>query len=290
MRYQQQQLRNAPLVPVDIGSANPLPGRTLPNETFVARAEHSDVHNHLGSERQYDRAGIGVVMSGLLDYQGQIGTATLVPGTVVFGNAEEHFRVHHIDTDKIQRLVVWYDHALLEEVASAYGCAVPRFQVVSLPPGKAAAFIYTRMQALARGCANPLEAAGDLAVMGLTLAADERQNVTVSRRDRKRILAVVDYIEHSFSEPCTVEMLASMSGASRFHFMRLFKTVIGLSPNQYVINARLRAAATRIIGCKAPVSEIALECGFNDISHFNTTFRAMFGCTPRQMRGMSGTA
>jgi len=98
---------------------------------------------------------------------------------------------------------------------------------------------------------------------------------------------VVTHIEQSFSESCSIDTLAAIAGSSRFRFMRQFKAVTGRSPSQYVISLRLRVAAARIAETDARILQIALECGFNDISHFNTKFRAKFGCTPRQMRNRS---
>ena len=264
--------------------ASIVPGQTALAAPVFVRPESCNIHRCPRCERQYDKAGIGVVVSGFLDYKAQNGSTTVVPGTALFGNVGEFFNVDHLDANEFEKLVVWYDGTLLEEIADAYDVAVPRFQVVAVPPGKIAANIYVGMQALARGRADPLEVAGALAIAGLAIKDDKRRRPPVSARDRRRILAVVAYIEQSFSQPCAIETLAAMAGSSRYHFMRQFKAVTGLSPNQYVIAMRLRAAANRIAETDAQISKIALDCGFNEISHFNTSFRAMFGRTPRQMR------
>lgn len=276
--------------PHEESGANPgnpdaiVPGHTALAAPFFVRTESCNIHRCPHCERQYDKPGIGVVVSGVLDYKAQSGAATVVPGTALFGNVGEFFNVDHLDANELEKLCAWYDGAFLEEIADAYDVAVPRFQVVALPPGKIAANIYTRLQAAARGWADPLEVAGALAVTGLAIKDDKRRRPQVSGRDRQRILSVVSHIERSFSESCSVDELAAIAGSSRFHFMRKFKAVTGLSPNQYVIATRLRAAATRIAESGAQISQIAFDCGFNDISHFTNSFRAMFGCSPRRMR------
>jgi AraC-like DNA-binding protein len=133
----------------------------------------------------------------------------------------------------------------------------------------------------------PLEAVGAQAVTGLAMKDGKRCQAQISGRDRERILSVVTHIEQSFSDSCSIDALAAIAGSSRFHFMRQFKAVTGRSPNQYIISLRLRVAAARIAETNARILQIALECGFNDISHFNIKFRTMFGCTPRQMRNRS---
>jgi AraC-like DNA-binding protein len=235
-------------------------------------------------EKQYERAGIGFVLSGWFDYRGQAGATTGVPGSVIFGNQDEHFSVNHLDSSGIRRLVVWYDRAFLEQVAGAHAVDKVQFRAVALPPGKAAASAFAWMRALAEESDDADEAACSLALTALIANEAQRGSQHVSPRERRRILAVVRHVGESFCEPCPVDALARISGFSRFRFMHLFKAVIGQSVNQYVINTRLRAAAARLIETKAPVSEIALDVGFNDISHFNTCFRAAFACTPRQLR------
>ncbi len=290
MHVHQQQSRSPALVPVDVSHQNPLPGKISPDMPFIARAEQSGVHDRRGAERLYDKSGIGILLGGLIEYKSHAGTVTAVPGTVMFGNVDEHFWAARLNDSRIDRLALWYDRTFLDEIADAWELDEPRFPVVGLPPGKTASSFYARVRALASGWADPLETASSLAITGMTLKNESRRNPVVAGRDRQRILSVVSYIEDSFATPCSIDTLALVSGSSRFHFMRQFKAVTGLSPNQYVLNVRLRAAATRITETRASVSEIALDCGFNDISHFNTYFRATFGCTPRQMRGQSREA
>ena len=78
-----------------------------------------------------------------------------------------------------------------------------------------------------------------------------------------------------------------MAQLSKFHFLRAFATEIGESPGRYVVAARLRAAADRLIASREPIASIALNVGFNDLSHFNATFRATFGTTPSAWRSAS---
>ena len=99
-----------------------------------------------------------------------------------------------------------------------------------------------------------------------------------------RIAEVVCYVERHYAEPCSLRCLAGMAGLSRFHFLRLFRAATGVSPHQYIIALRLRAAADRLRSSADPVTSIALDVGFNDLSHFNLLFRRSFGVAPRQWR------
>ena len=81
-----------------------------------------------------------------------------------------------------------------------------------------------------------------------------------------------------------LELLASTSKMSEFHFVRVFKQVTSVTPHQYILRARLREAATRLKTGSEPVIEIALDTGFQDLSNFHHAFRAEFGVSPRAYR------
>lgn len=91
---------------------------------------------------------------------------------------------------------------------------------------------------------------------------------------------VLDYIEDNCHQPVRLVELANLSGYSRFHFSRVFKDHIGLSPMQYVERSRIERAKAFIRSAQLPIAEIALMVGFADQSHFTRRFRHHVGCTP----------
>jgi transcriptional regulator GlxA family with amidase domain len=66
-------------------------------------------------------------------------------------------------------------------------------------------------------------------------------------------------------------------------FLRTFQQLTGLTPHQYVRRMRLREAAVRLSTQQTKVLDIALDCGFGDVSNFNRAFRNEFGENPRQL-------
>ena len=78
--------------------------------------------------------------------------------------------------------------------------------------------------------------------------------------------------------------LAEVAGLSRYHFLRTFKRITGTTPHQWLLRARLRAAAERLVTTREPVTRIALGVGFADLSNFVRSFRAEFGVSPRRYR------
>jgi AraC family transcriptional regulator len=71
---------------------------------------------------------------------------------------------------------------------------------------------------------------------------------------------------------------------SPFHFLRLFSSVLGVTPHQYLIRSRLRRAARLLADDARSITDIALEVGFGDLSNFVRTFHRAAGVSPRTFR------
>jgi transcriptional regulator GlxA family with amidase domain len=91
-------------------------------------------------------------------------------------------------------------------------------------------------------------------------------------------------IENNEEIPEDLTSLAGIARLSPYHFLRTFQALTGTTPHQYLLRVRLRRAAIRLKVESARISDIALDCGFGDISNFNRAFRAEFGINPRRYR------
>jgi AraC-like DNA-binding protein len=76
------------------------------------------------------------------------------------------------------------------------------------------------------------------------------------------------------------ERAAREVSLSPFHFLQLFARVIGVTPYQYVIRARLCHAARLLEGNSQPITGIAPDVGFGDLSNFVRTFHRAAGVSP----------
>jgi AraC family transcriptional regulator len=235
-------------------------------------------------EKRYSQPAIGIVLSGSFEYRAKSSSATAVPGALVFGNTDETFCCRHLERGGNQRQVAKFATRFLQEIAEDLGLDEPAFRVAVVPPGELAAKGFGMMQRLAKAGEAGEEAAYELAGMALQVNRAELSLSRVSTRNQSRILGVVAHLESRFNEPWTLRELAGLVPLSVYHFLRLFKAVVGQSPSQYILHARLRAAASRLLASRAPVSEVALQAGFNDISHFNACFRRHFGQSPMRWR------
>jgi transcriptional regulator GlxA family with amidase domain len=127
------------------------------------------------------------------------------------------------------------------------------------------------------------ELAIELAGTAIGLAGRTRRAAPPSPHEG-RMSEVLRYMAARSAEPHTIAALASMAKLSPYHFLRSFKSVTGVTPHQWLLRARLQAAAGKLARTRAPVTEIALDVGFDDLSNFTRTFRAEFGTSPRQYR------
>jgi AraC-like DNA-binding protein len=84
--------------------------------------------------------------------------------------------------------------------------------------------------------------------------------------------------------PPTLQALATACGVSSNGFARAFRGSTGLSPRQWLISFRITRAQEMLADSAVPLSDIALDCGFCDQSHFTRTFTQTVGKTPAVWR------
>jgi AraC-like DNA-binding protein len=229
-------------------------------------------------ERRYAGPSIGVVISGGVDYRAQSGRGAAGPGAIVFGNAGEAFSCRHLDAGGARRAVMALSAEVLAEVARDCGLDDPAFAVAVLPPSRRAAPLYGAVRRAAAG-ALPEDAVLELMAASLRIAR-AAPPPRVAAAERTRVLDVARMLDDAYDEPLSLGDMAQAAQLSRYHFVRVFRAVVGDSPHQYLIGARLRAAANRLLDTRKSITAIALDVGFNDISHFNATFRRAFGASP----------
>ena len=99
-----------------------------------------------------------------------------------------------------------------------------------------------------------------------------------------KLLDVTDYINENIAAEIKLSDLATLAGISQFHFSRLFKKSVGISPIQYLIKQRIERAKLLLKNSELSVTEIALSCGFNSHSHLGKYFRQLTGFSPSEYR------
>lgn len=236
---------------------------------------------------------IAMVVAGSFEYRVGNGSAAgelMTPGSLLLGAAGQSFECAHEHAAGDRCLSFHYTPAYFEQLAADMGTLGGRraLRLPRLPPTRALSPLFADACSAVTGT-RAIEwdrLSMDIAEHALR-ALDDRpgtRRIAPPVRATARVTAIVRYIERHPSTNLLLEHLAREAGLSPYHFLRTFQQVAGVTPHQYVLRVRLLEAATRLLASRAPVIDIALDCGFGDLSNFNRAFRVEFGVSPRHYR------
>lgn len=108
------------------------------------------------------------------------------------------------------------------------------------------------------------------------------------RPDHRLIRPALSYLAEHYAEPVTIGQLAGYCNLSKSYFMGCFKRATGMSAMEHLCQLRIRAACEALGKTGRSVSEIAADCGFQNLSGFNRQFKKRVGCSPAQYRKSAG--
>ncbi len=95
------------------------------------------------------------------------------------------------------------------------------------------------------------------------------------------------WIDAHSHQQIDLDAAAAQADISPFHFLRLFSSVLGVTPHQYLVRSRLRHAARLLADDDLSVTDVAYDVGFGDLSNFVRTFHRAAGVSPRKFREAS---
>jgi AraC family transcriptional regulator len=99
-----------------------------------------------------------------------------------------------------------------------------------------------------------------------------------------------DFLHAHFTESLSVEAVAATVDMHPAHLIRTFRQYYGCTLGDYVRRLRVEYASHLLSASEMPLSQIALETGFADQSHFSRTFKSLTGMTPTEFQKVSGRA
>lgn len=129
----------------------------------------------------------------------------------------------------------------------------------------------------------PLISQGDQ-VLGIAGITREFRKSGESWRPHQQFVKVIQHINQNYQGPIQVETLASLMCLSVNQFERKFKQVFQISPIKFLTGYRIHQACHDLLHTDHTITQIALENGFYDHSHFIRHFRKIMGVTPNQYR------
>jgi len=229
---------------------------------------------------------VALVAGGTFAYRSEQGRAMMTPGALLLGNRGACFQCSH-EHGRGDRCISFHFsgerwEALTDELKSVRG---GRFASPKLAPRQALAPLYADAEhACDVGDVQALEETGLRLAAAALLGGDGYALPKITRRDQKRVAEAIRLIECAAERPISLDDMASSAATSPFHFLRVFRQVAGMTPYQFVLKTRLHRAALRLRTSAEPVSSIALDAGFNDLSTFNRRFRTIMGAAPSAYR------
>ena len=211
------------------------------------------------------------------------------PGALLLGNHGACYQCGHDHSTGDRCVSVQLSPDYFGEIAAtAAGSSNFKFPAAMLPASRGTLPHTVLLEARGMAKRDPLDVEEQVvhfiadAVRLLSGAAGAPQRV--SAQDARRVSRALRHIEEHSAEPLDLDRLASVAASSKFHFLRIFRRSVGLTPHQFLLSTRLRRAALRLISTPDAVSAIAYETGFGDLSTFNAAFRDRFGANPLAFR------
>lgn len=256
-------------------------------------------------EEQHDAHAVAVVLGGSFQYHTAAGHALMTPGSLLVGRAGDAFTCSHEHASGDRCLSFEYSPEFFDSIRSV--AARPRsrsarsaFRSLRIPPQRELSPLISRaFSRLDSGSCNTAEVWEEIAITlaGRTLEflADFTPGTNGAPPSTyARVTRAVRLIESRIQETghesgaedaLSLRRLAEEARLSPYHFLRTFEHLTGLTPHQYIRRLRLRRAAAALATSRGSrVLDVALDCGFNDVSNFNHAFRSEFRCAPRAFR------
>lgn len=214
-----------------------------------------------------------------------------VPNKLTFGAGYEHLLV------KVQR------HTLTEKLANMIGAPVQRpleFEPVDNGGSPGAQHlrnfvIYLAEQVSAVDAPFPDAVLTELEQSLLVwLLCGHRHNYSVQLERKPASVApwqvrrAEEYIAAHWNEPITIERLAAAANSSARSLFRTFRQSRGMSPMAFAKQVRLQNAHKLLNRSDATITDVALTCGFSDLSGFSKEYKRVFGASPSQTRRHRG--
>ena len=98
------------------------------------------------------------------------------------------------------------------------------------------------------------------------------------------VCAATQYIRENLASPLTAQSVAASAGISKYHFLRQFKQVTGVTLSHYINAVRCERARQLLEQSEHKIKEVACLCGYSNLSYFSRTFQQYTGQLPSQIR------
>jgi AraC-like DNA-binding protein len=210
----------------------------------------------------------------------------LVAGSILVGHPGDEYICTHDHVCGDECLSFFLEPELVETIGDRRDV----WQTGSVPPLPELMVLGELGQTAAGGNSDVgLDEVGQLLASRFVEMVSERapKPVTATLRDRRRAVETALWIDAHSHRQIDLEDAAGQAGTSPFHFLRLFSSVLGVTPHQYLVRSRLRHAARLLADDDVSITDVAYDVGFGDLSNFVRTFHRAAGVSPLRFRQAS---
>lgn len=114
------------------------------------------------------------------------------------------------------------------------------------------------------------------------LYSNRSKNTKRTTDSLQQLKNVLTLLEEKFSEPVTLNDLSKAAGMTPKYFCKFFLQMTNKTPIEYLNYYRIEVACELLLTTDLSITEVSLDCGFNDVSYFIKTFKKYKGLTPKQ--------
>jgi len=229
---------------------------------------------------------ISYVRKGSFGYQARGRAQELVAGSVLVGFPDTEFVCTHDHVCGDECLSFFLQPELVEVIGGS-----SNFWQVGVTPPLPELMVFGELaQAAAEGSSDiGLDEIGQIFASRFVEVVSGRAQkpANATARDRRRAVETALWIDAQSNREIELEDAAAQAGVSPFHFLRLFSSVLGVTPHQYLVRSRLRHAARLLADDERAVTDVAYDVGFADLSNFVRTFHRAAGVSPLKFRQAS---
>jgi AraC family transcriptional regulator len=232
---------------------------------------------------QHDSFSLAYVRRGTFGCRTRGRAFDFVSGSILVGHPGDEYVCTHEHRGGDECLSFHLAPALVEEI----GDRPEIWRSVCVPPLPELVVLGELAQAAAEGKTEiALDELGMVLAARFVAIVSGRQLRPAQARalDRRRAVEAARWIDANAHEPIGLDSASAKFGLSPFHFLRLFANVLGVTPHQYLIRSRLRRAVRLLTDDSKPITEVALDAGFADLSNFVRTFHRAAAVSPRSFR------
>lgn len=224
-------------------------------------------------KHSHEEYAIGVTLTGIQKYRLEGELCHSKPGGVMLFEPEQIHDGCSGDKTDLEYVMAYIPRELFENISGKKD--VVRFSSPIVYDRKLAYDIINLARSIENGNDELLTNELIMDVISRTANADEQMRMP---RNYTAVRKAVEMMHDNFESPLKLNEICTEIQLSKFHFIRQFKAIKGISPYQYFLNLRTESAK-KLLEHGEELYTVMLKCGFYDLSHLNRQFKSVYGLT-----------